>query len=264
MDFIWIQALFLGIVEGLTEFLPISSTGHLILLTEWMNFKGPKGKVFEVAIQLGAILAICWRYREKLWQVTLGLPSNAAARHFATNLLWAFLPAAIIGVLAHSYIKAYLFSPKVVAVMLIIGGIAILLTERFRPASVCQRVEDISARKAWLIGVFQCLAMIPGTSRSGATILGGLWLGLERKTAAEFSFFLAIPTMFAATLYDLYKNRALLEGNDWEVLGIGFFGAFLTALLVVRIAMALISRYGFAPFAYYRLILGTILLALLF
>lgn len=259
---IW-QALLLGIVEGLTEFLPVSSTGHLILLIDILGFAGPPGKVFEIVIQLGAILAICWLYRQRLWQVAVTLPSQAPSQRFARNLILSFLPAAVLGVLFHSQIKEVLFSPLVVSVMLIIGGVLILLIERFKPAPRTSDVDQITPWLAIKIGFCQALAMIPGTSRAGATIMGGLLLGLDRKTATEYSFFLAIPTMLGATVYDLYKNWHQLSPEGWELIAIGFIAAFICALLVVRALIAFISRHGFVPFAWYRIAVGGVMLWLL-
>jgi undecaprenyl-diphosphatase len=259
VDIFWGYAVFLGIIEGLTEFLPISSTGHLILLVDLLKIPTPKGKVFEIAIQLGAILAICWLYRQKLWQICLTLPHQPSSQRFTLNLLLAFLPAAIIGLLAHGFIKQVLFSVNVVAIMLVLGGIAILVIEKWRPVPDILLVEDLRWPRALAIGFCQCLAMIPGTSRSGATIMGALLLGLERKAAAEFSFFLAIPTMLAATTYDLYKNWQFLSFEGGIFIALGFVAAFLTALLVVRSVLAWIGRYGFAPFAYYRILLGLVI-----
>lgn len=258
MDILLWQALLLGGLEGLTEFLPISSTGHLILLVDLLGFSGPPGKVFEITIQLGAILAVCWLYRSKLWDM-----ARRPAQPFNLILLLAVLPAMVIGVLFHGIIKAYLFSPVIVSVMLVLGGIAILIVERCRPTPKVQRVEEINWKLAIKIGLFQCLAMIPGTSRSGATIMGALWLGLERKAAAEFSFFLAIPTMFAATVYDLYSNWILLQADSWTVIAVGFFSAFFTALLVVKTLIVFLGKHGFAPFAWYRIALGLGMLAFL-
>lgn len=263
MSILFLQAIFLGVVEGLTEFLPVSSTGHLILLVDLLKFHAPKGKVFEITIQLGAILAVCWLYRAKLWRVATTLHREKSSQRFTLNLLAAFLPAAVVGVAAHGLIKEHLFSPFVVSVMLIIGGIAILLIEKFRPAPQIHTVEEISWKLALKIGLFQCLAMIPGTSRSGATIMGSLLLGLDRKAAAEFSFFLAIPTMFAATFYDLFKNRHDLALDNIIVIAAGFIAAFITALAVVKAAIALIGKHGFTPFAYYRIGLGILMLLVL-
>lgn len=263
MDHTFWQAIFLGLIEGLTEFLPVSSTGHLILLVDILQFSGPPGKVFEIVIQLGAILAICWLYRRKLFDVTFTLHKQESSQRFARNLIIAFLPAAILGVLFHSFIKQVLFSPLVVSVMLIIGGIAILLIERYRPEPKIHHVDDIGWKLAVKVGFCQALAMIPGTSRSGATIMGGMLLGLDRKAATEFSFFLAIPTMCGATVYDLYKNWSLLSADGLEIIALGFMTAFLSALLVVRWLIAFISRHGYVPFAWYRIAVGSVMLALL-
>lgn len=261
---IWLQSLLLGIVEGLTEFIPVSSTGHLILLVELLQFQGPPGKVFEIAIQLGAILAVCWLYRKKLWAVTIGLPKEREAQTFAFKIVLAFLPAAVIGVLAHGFIKEVLFSPTVVAVMLIVGGVLIIIIERLPHPPKVEGIEAMSLRTALAIGFCQTLAMIPGTSRSGATIMGALLLGVERKTATEFSFFLAIPTMTGATVYDLYKNWAHLSADGALLIAVGFVSAFIAAMLVVKGVIAFISRHGFTPFAYYRMVVGTVMLVLLY
>jgi undecaprenyl-diphosphatase len=258
-----LAAAFLGLVEGLTEFIPVSSTGHLILLVDLLGFQGPPGKVFEVVIQLGAILAVCIVYFARLWRVLIGLPSDPGATRFAVAVILAFLPAAVIGVFAHSFIKSVLFSPWVVSMSLIIGGLAILAIEaRPRPATV-SRVEDFSPWLALKIGFFQVLAMVPGVSRSGATILGALLLGVERKAAAEFSFFLAIPTMLGAATYDLYKNRHDLTFDGGTLIAVGFVVAFLAALAVVRTVVDFISRHGFSPFGWYRIAIGTIMLMVL-
>ena len=264
MDF-WnlLVAAVLGLVEGLTEFIPVSSTGHLILLVDLLGFQGPPGKVFEVVIQLGAILAVCVVYFARLWRVLIGLASDPGARRFAVAVILAFLPAAIIGVFAHGFIKSVLFSPWVVSASLILGGLAILAIEaRRRPATVL-RVEDFSAVLALKIGLFQVIAMVPGVSRSGATILGALLMGVERKAAAEFSFFLAIPTMLGAATYDLYKNRADITFDGGALIAVGFVVAFLAALAVVRVVVDFISRHGFAPFAWYRIAIGTLMLMVL-
>jgi undecaprenyl-diphosphatase len=219
--------------------------------------------VFEIAIQLGAILAVVLLYFGRLWGVLLGLPRDPAARHFAIAILLAFLPAAVVGALAHGFIKSVLFSPWVVATSLVLGGIAILLIERARPNPTIHGMEQLPLARALAIGALQCLAMIPGVSRSGATIMGALLLGVDRRTAAEFSFFLAIPTMFGAVVYDLYKNRASLTLDGGIVIAVGFVAAFLTALLVVRAVIGFVARHGFAPFAWYRIALGTLALVLL-
>ena len=258
-----LEAALLGVVEGLTEFLPVSSTGHLILLIDLLGFRSPPGKVFEIVIQLGAILAVCWVYRRKLFNVVLGLPSERSAQRFTLNILLAFLPAMLIGVVAYPVIKGVLFSPFVVSVSLIVGGIAIILIERLVAQGRHVEVDALPWPTSLSIGFFQCLAMIPGVSRSGATIMGALLMGVERRTAAEFSFFLAIPTMFAATVYDLYKNRDVLSFDNSLVIAIGFVAAFVTAMIVVRAAIDFIGRHGFVPFAIYRIVIGTLMRAIL-
>ncbi|MGF7163234.1 undecaprenyl-diphosphatase [Rhodoligotrophos appendicifer] len=256
----YLEALLLGIVEGLTEFIPVSSTGHLILVGSLLGFQGPPGKVFEVVIQLGAILAVVTVYFQKLWAVFIGLPRNILARRFAIAVFLGFLPAAIIGALTHSFIKEMLFNPLVVCVALILGGFAILAVERLVHVVKWDRVEDFPISLSLRIGLFQCLALIPGVSRSGATILGSLMMGVDRRTAAEFSFFVAIPTMLGATVYDLYKNRDVLDVDGLSLILVGFVAAFFAALLVVRSVLAFITRYGFTPFAYYRIGLGSFML----
>ncbi len=258
-----LDALFLGILEGLTEFLPISSTGHLILAIDMLRLSTPPGHVFEIVIQLGAILAICWHYRLRLTQAVVHAPHDPIQRLFILNIVIGFLPAAVLGVLLHSFIKSMLFNPMVVACMLIIGGIAILLIERYRPAPVVHAPEEMSWKKALQIGFCQALAMIPGTSRSGATIMGAMLLKVDRKTATEFSFFLAIPTMLGATVYDSYKNWGLLNDEALGMIAVGFIAAFIAALIVVRSILAFITKHGFVPFAWYRIALGSLMLALL-
>ncbi|MEJ0072373.1 MAG: undecaprenyl-diphosphate phosphatase [Pseudomonadota bacterium] len=257
------DTILLGLVEGLTEFLPVSSTGHLILADDLLGFKGPPGQVFEIVIQLGAILAICVLYFRKLLGVLLGAPTDPAARRFILNLLWAFLPAAVVGVLAHGFIKSVLFSPWVVSVSLIVGGLAILVIERMRPAPIYHDVDDLPASVAFKIGCAQVLAMIPGVSRAGATIMGAMLVKVDRRAATEFSFFLAIPTMFAATVYDLYKNRAALSADDLLVIAIGFGGRVPVGAGGGAGADRFVSRHGFAPFAWYRLLVGALMLGLL-
>jgi len=265
MDLITLlEAAFLGVVEGLTEFLPVSSTGHLILLDDLLGFEGPPGKVFEIVIQLGAILAVCWVYRQRLFDVLVGLPSERPAQRFTLNVLLAFLPAAVIGVVAYPVIKQVLFSTWVVSISLIVGGFAIILIERLVKEGRHEEVEEMPWRTSLAIGFIQCLAMIPGVSRSGATIMGALLMGVERRTAAEFSFFLAIPTMFAATVYDLYKNRAVLTFDNSLIIVVGFVLAFASALVVVRTFVGFVGRHGFVPFAIYRIVIGALMLALLF
>lgn len=259
----YLLAALLGVVEGLTEFIPVSSTGHLILLVDLIGFRGPPGKVFEIVIQLGAILAVCWIYRAKLLHVAAGLPRDSSARHFAIVVLMAFLPAALVGALAHGFIKGVLFSPYVVSASLILGGLAIIAIERAIPVPRVRDINGIGPRTALMIGACQTLAMVPGVSRSGATIMGALLLRVDRKTAAEFSFFLAIPTMLGATAVDFYKNPGVLNSGDALVIAVGFGAAFLAALVVVRAVVAFVSRHGFTPFAWYRIAVGTTMLAFL-
>jgi undecaprenyl-diphosphatase len=254
------KALILGIVEGLTEFLPVSSTGHLILVGDLLDFNSDREKVFMIAIQLGAILAVCWEYRQKITDVVMGIGSDKSAQRFVLNLLIAFMPAAILGLLFIDVIKQYLFNPLSVATALVIGGIVILWAERRDHKIEVEQVDDMDWKHALKVGCAQCLALIPGTSRSGATIIGGLLFGLSRKAAAEFSFFLAIPIMFAATFYDVYKNRAILEFNDIGMFAVGFVAAFFSALLAVRGLIRFISNHDFTVFAWYRIVFGCVIL----
>jgi undecaprenyl-diphosphatase len=242
-------AILLGAVEGLTEFLPISSTGHLVLLSDLLGFKWPPGRVFEIAIQLGVILAVCWVFWRRIAATLLGLGSDPAARRFVLAILLAFLPAMLFGALFYGVIKTYLFNPVTVATALIAGGFAILAIERLGPRAFIGDVSEIGAGRALALGLCQTVALFPGVSRSGATIMGGLLLGLNRKTAAEFSFFLAIPTMFAATTFDLYRHWDSLKEDDLTIIVAGFAAAFAVALATVTIAIGFISRHGFAPFA---------------
>lgn len=260
---LYLQALILGLVEGLTEFIPVSSTGHLILLGDLLGFQGPEGRVFEVVIQLGAILAVCVIYFRRLLGILLGLPTDPGARRFALAIIIAFLPAAVIGAFAHGYIKTVLYSPWVVSIALILGGVAILVIEKARMPERFRNIETFPIPLALGIGAMQCLALVPGVSRSGATILGALMLGVERKTAAEFSFFLAIPTMIGATVYDLYKNWSHLTVDDGAIIAIGFVSAFFAGLLVVRLVLNFIGRYGFTPFGWYRIAIGGVMMAFL-
>jgi len=254
------KALILGIVEGLTEFLPVSSTGHLIVVGDLLDFNSDREKVFMIAIQLGAILAVCWEYRQKIINVAVGIISDKSAQCFVLNLLIAFMPAAILGLLFIDVIKQYLFNPLSVATALVIGGIVILWAERRDHKIEVEQVDDMDWKHALKVGCAQCRALIPGTSRSGATIIGGLLFGLSRKAAAEFSFFLAIPIMFAATFYDVYKNRAILEFDDIGMFAVGFVAAFFSALIAVRGLIRFISNHDFTVFAYYRIIFGCIIL----
>ncbi len=258
-----LTAALLGLVEGVTEFLPISSTGHLIVIGDLLGFGGNFSKLFDVVIQFGAILAVCWLYRAKLWHTLITLGGNRDSQRFSINVVLAFLPAVVIGLLAHDFIKRVLFSPTVVAWAFIVGGIVILLVERLRPKATIDRTEAMPAPTALKIGFFQCLAMIPGTSRSGATIVGALLLRVTREAATEFSFFLAIPTMAGATALDLWKARHDMAGGEWHLIAIGFAVAFFSALVVVRGLVRFISRHGFAPFAWYRIVAGIALLVYL-
>ena len=251
-------ALLLGFIEGLTEFLPVSSTGHLILAGELVGFTDNSSVAFKIAIQLGAILAVLLVYWRRFWTVGTGLLKREAdAVAFTRNILLGFAPALVIGVVAYDAIRAAMQTPEIVAIALIVGGILILVLERVVKTVRFHAVEEIPFGTALSIGLVQCTAMLPGVSRSGATIMGGLMMGVERKTAAEFSFFLAVPTMMAATVYALWKDRALLNADDLGMIGIGFTMAFLVAVVVVKAFVAIVGRYGFAPFAYYRIIAGT-------
>jgi undecaprenyl-diphosphatase len=255
-----LSAIFLGIVEGLTEFLPVSSTGHLILADALLGIEGPESKLFDIVIQFGAILAVCWVYRERLFGAVAGLATDPGAQRFVANIIFAFLPAAVAGVIFYRIIKEYLFSPWVVAASLIIGGFAILIIEAARPRPRINRIETMPLRYALLIGCCQILAMIPGVSRAGATIMGALVCRVDRPAATEFSFFLAIPTMLGATVFDLYKSRAILSLHGGVQIAVGFVVAFICALIVVRWLVDFISRHGFGVFAWYRIGLGTIAL----
>ncbi|RZI41409.1 undecaprenyl-diphosphate phosphatase [Herbaspirillum sp. HC18] len=259
-----LKALIMGIVEGLTEFLPISSTGHLILAGSLLDFTGEKVKVFEIAIQAGAMLAVCWEYRARIANVLAGLTSDARAQRFVINLLVAFLPAAVLGLLFNKAIKAKLFSPLPVALAFIIGGLIIIWVERRNKnaaAARIQSVDDMTVIDAFKVGVAQAFALVPGTSRSGATIIGGMLFGLSRKAATEFSFFLAIPTLFAATIYSVYKERALLSAADLPWFGVGAAAAFVSAFLCVRWLLRYISSHDFTAFAWYRIVFGFVIIA---
>ncbi len=255
-----INAVILGIVEGLTEFLPVSSTGHLILVGELLGFNDDKGKVFEIAIQFAAILAVVWEYRARLGHALASMTSEPVSQRLAINLIVAFLPAAVLGFLFLKQIKEYLFNPIVVASAFIIGGLLILWAERRQHVIHAESIDDMTWRDALKVGFAQALAMIPGTSRSGATIIGGLFFGLSRRAATEFSFFLAIPTMFAATSYDVYKNRDLFSVDDIPLFAVGGTVSFISAFLAVRGLIRFISRHDFTVFAWYRIAFGVIVL----
>jgi undecaprenyl-diphosphatase len=255
-----LHAIILGIVEGLTEFLPVSSTGHLILIGQLLGFNDDKGKVFEIAIQFAAILAVVWEYRARLIHTLVSMTSEPVSQRLAINLIVAFLPAAILGVLFLKQIKAHLFNPVVVASAFIIGGFLILWVERRQHVIRAESVDDMTWRDALKVGFAQALSMIPGTSRSGATIIGGLFFGLSRRAATEFSFFLAIPTMFAATLYDVYKHRDLFSSSDIGLFAVGGTVSFISAFLAVRGLLRFISNHDFTMFAWYRIIFGVLVL----
>lgn len=257
----YLDAALMGLIEGLTEFIPVSSTGHLILLGHLLGFEGPPGHVFEIVIQLGAILAVVVAYFGRLAGALLRAPTDSGARRFILCVLLGFLPAAFIGAFAHGFIKGVLFSPWVVAVSLIAGGIVILLIERRPGIPRYASIERFPIGLALAVGFCQTIAMIPGVSRSGATIMGALLLGVERKTAAEFSFFLAIPTMLGATAYDLYKNRDVLDWTGFGLIAVGFVVAFVAALAVVKALVTWLGRHDFMPFAWYRIALGGLALA---
>ncbi|HQT31121.1 MAG TPA: undecaprenyl-diphosphate phosphatase [Thiobacillus sp.] len=256
-----LYALILGLVEGVTEFLPISSTGHLIIAGQLLGFTGEKAKVFMIAIQLAAIFAVVWEYRVRLGHVVMTLHSEPASQRLAVNLMAGFLPAAVLGFLFYKQIKFYLFNPIVVASALVIGGVLILWAERRKHVITTEGIDELTWRRALAVGFAQALAMIPGTSRSGATIIGGLFLGLSRKTAAEFSFLLAIPTMFAATAYDLYKNWRLFDVHDVPLFVVGGIAAFVSALIAVRTLIKFVSRHDYTLFAWYRIVFGGVVLA---
>lgn len=256
-----VKAAIMGIVEGLTEFLPISSTGHLILAGHLLGLHGERDKVFEIAIQTGAILAVILVYWQKIRSTVVALPSERAAQRFTLNVLVAFVPAVVLGLALGKAIKENLFTPTVVAIALIVGGFIILWAERRTRAVVrIHEVEQMRWTDALNLGLVQCLALIPGTSRSGATIIGGMFLGLSRKAATDFSFYLAIPTLIGAGVYSLYKERAHLSADDWPMFAVGLLFSFLSAWLCVRWLLRYISTHTFIPFAWYRIVFGVIIL----
>lgn len=259
-----LTAAILGVVEGLTEFLPVSSTGHLIVAGSLLGYTGERAKIFEIVIQAGAILAVCWEYRVKLIAVARGVFTEASAQRFVVNLFVAFLPAAILGLVFGSAIKAHLFAAVPVASAFVVGAFIILWVERRQkrnPAAArIHSVDDVRWPDALKIGFAQALALIPGTSRSGATIIGGMLFGLSRVAATEFSFFLAIPTLFAATCYEFFKNRALLATGDLSMIGVGFVVSFVSAFLVVRWLIRYVAHHDFVPFAWYRIAFGLLIL----
>ena len=256
-------AAFLGLLEGLTEFIPVSSTGHLLLAGHFLGFESA-GKTFEVVIQLGAVLAILLVYAGRLWAVFSAAPHDPQARRFILSVLIAFLPAVVIGVLAHEFIKTVLFeTPMLIAVMLILGGFVLLVIDKLAPAPRHEDAMEFPLRMAFWIGLIQCLAMIPGVSRSGATIVGALSLGASKRAAAEFSFFLSMPTMAGAFAYDLYKNRDVLDSGALGEIAVGFAMAFVSAILVVRWLLNYVSRHGYALFGWWRIIVGGVALTAL-
>ncbi|GGK44838.1 Undecaprenyl-diphosphatase [Pseudomonas koreensis] len=262
MDFwTFIQVLILGAVEGLTEFLPISSTGHQIIVADLLDFGGERAMAFNIIIQLGAILAVVWEFRPKIFDIIKGLPSQSNAQRFTLNLLIAFLPAVVLGVLFADKIHQYLFNPITVAMALVVGGIIMLWAEQRSHVVNVDHVDDMRWSDALKIGFVQCLAMIPGTSRSGSTIIGGLLFGLSRKAATEFSFFLAMPTMVGAAVYSGYKYRDLFQASDLPVFALGFVIAFIFAMIAVRGLLKFIANHSYAAFAWYRIAFGLLILA---
>jgi undecaprenyl-diphosphatase len=257
-----ITAALLGVVEGITEFIPVSSTGHLIVVGQWLGQTGERAKTFEIFIQLGAILAIVWLYRVRLATAVVEGWRGGPGRRLLINLLLGFIPVAVVGLLTHHWIKDRLFNPGVVACALIVGGIIILAIERWRPNTRVGDVNEVRSPLALGVGLAQILSLIPGTSRSGATIMGGYALGLSRTAATEFSFFLSIPVMFAATLFDLRSSWQTLSGTDLPVFTVGFVTAFVSALVVVKLFVGFVSKNSFSVFAWYRIVFGIFLLVL--
>lgn len=258
------DALILGVVEGLTEFLPVSSTGHLIIVSDLLGQAGEKGKVFDIVIQLGAILAVCWEFRVRIARAFAGLAGDPVQQRFAVNLFVAFLPAAIVGLAFQKQIKAHLFNPTSVAIALIVGGLVIFAVERWYSRRAAPRVMsmyDMGWGDALKVGIAQCFSLIPGTSRSGATIMGGMLFGLSRNVATEFSFFLAIPVMFAATGYELAKNRQLLSADDLAMIAVGFVVSFAAALVAVKGLIHYVAHHDLRAFGWYRIGLGIVALA---
>ena len=256
-----VQAIILGAVEGLTEFLPISSTGHQIIVADLLGFGGERAMAFNIIIQLGAILAVVWEFRQKILAVVTGLPTQPKARRFTANLLIGFLPAVVLGVIFADMIHQYLFNPITVAVALVIGGFIMLWAEKRQHRVRVEHVDDMHWTDALKVGCAQCLAMIPGTSRSGSTIIGGLLFGMSRTAATEFSFFLAMPTMVGAAVYSGYKYRDLFNASDLPVFALGFVVAFIFAMLAVKALLKFIATHSYAVFAWYRIAFGLLILA---
>ncbi|MFC1659146.1 undecaprenyl-diphosphate phosphatase [Pseudomonadota bacterium] len=264
---IFIKAIFLGLIEGLTEFIPVSSTGHLILFSNWINFDNGGSKVFEIAIQTGAIFAVIFLYKQKLFHTLFTIfdkKEGKESRHFAITILIAFLPAAVFGFLFHNTIKTVLFSVSVVAISLILGGIAMILIEKFGHKRKIKDIEKVDFTTALKIGFFQLFALIPGVSRSGATIMGGLLCGLKRQVSTEFSFFLAIPTIIGATCYDLYKNYEYLTYENFLVIVVGLISSFIFSIMAIKWLINFISKHSFLVFGYYRIIIGSLILVWMF
>ena len=259
--FPWLKAVVLGLVEGATEFVPVSSTGHLIVVGHWLSFEGDAEKTFEIVIQLGAILAVLWLYRAKVFGTLTHWRSDRSSRRLLINLMIAFVPAALLGFFTHDFIKERLFNPRVVAISLVVGGIVMLVIEKWRPTPTTKVVDDLSTRGALGIGLAQTLSLMPGVSRSGATIMGAIALGTSRVAATEFSFFLAIPVMFAATGYELIGSIDLLSADQLSMIAIGFVVSFASALVVVKALIGFVSKHTFVPFAWYRIVFGAVLLA---
>jgi undecaprenyl-diphosphatase len=255
-----LKTVVMGVVEGITEFLPISSTGHLILAGDLLGFNDEKGAVFSLVIQTGAMLAVVWEYRQRFASVLMGLSRSPAAQKFALNVIVAFIPAAVFGLLAGGFIKSVLFRPVPVALAFIVGGFIILWAERRQHTVRVAEVDHMSWRDALLVGLAQCVALIPGTSRSGATIIGGMLFGLSRKAATEFSFFLAVPTLVAAGAYDAVKHRELFSAADLDVFGVGLASAFISAFLCIRWLLRYILTHDFTVFAWYRIVFGLLVL----
>lgn len=260
MDLLYWKAAILGVVEGLTEFLPISSTGHLILAADLLDFNGDKAKVFQMVIQTGAILAVIWEYRARFLAALGGLGCDATANRFALNILLAFLPAVVLGLMFGDYIKKVLFKPMPVAIAFIVGGLVILWAERREHAIRCENVDDMGWLDALKIGLAQCVALVPGTSRSGATIIGGLFFGLSRRASTEFSFFLAVPTLIGVAVYDTYRHRALLAWSDVGLFSVGLAVSFVIAFLCIRWLLRYIMRHDFTVFAWYRIVFGLLVI----
>lgn len=263
VEAMWIAAILLGLIEGLTEFIPVSSTGHLVLAADFFNAPTPPGRVFEIVIQLGAILAVCVIYWNRLWSKAFAFFTDKAARYFVYSVLAAFGPAVILGLAIGEYIDALFFKPSVIAAALVIGGVIMILVERTNLKVKFEEAEGIKPLTALKIGAVQCLAFIPGVSRSGASIIGARLMGVSQKAAAEFSFFVAIPTMIGATAYDLYKSRDSLSSDGATMIAIGFVVSFLSALAIIKPFLGFVTRRGLVPFAWYRIALGILIFSLL-